>query len=107
MVGLGKWAGKTTARLIRGEVKFTISDNNGEYKIDVELPGTLKDTKFDFHEVRAIDDKTLVGKGEISLVPGKVLEGKFIFDGDKMSGEITKIPVIRTVRVVDGYRVKD
>ncbi len=107
-VGIGTWAGKTTARLIRGEVRFTISeDENGEYKIDVTLPGNLKNTKFDFRNVHAVDDKTLEGEGEVSLVPGKTLGGRFIFDGDKMSGEITKVPVIRTVKVTDGYRVKE
>ena len=42
MVGIGTWAGKTTARMIRGEVRFTIEDNNGEYEIDVTLPGNLQ-----------------------------------------------------------------
>lgn len=107
MVGLGTWAGKTTARLIRGEVKFTISDNNGEYKIDVELPGNLKSTTFKFYNIVEEDEKTLSGQGEVSLVPGKVLEGTFVFDGDTMSGEIRKIPVIRTVKILNGYRVKD
>lgn len=106
MVGIGTWAGKTTARMIRGEVRFTIEDNNGEYKIDVQLPGNLKNTTFKFNEIIELDDKTLTGKGEISLVPGRELEGTFVFDGDKMSGEIRKIPVVRTVKIVDGYRVK-
>lgn len=106
MVGLGTWAGKTTARIIRGEVKFTISDVGGQYKIDVELPGNLKSTTFKFFDIVEEDDKTLSGKGEISLVPGKILEGTFTFDGDKMSGEIRKIPVVRTVKIVNGYRVK-
>ena len=34
MIGLGNWACKVNSMFFSGEVKFTISDNDGEYGFD-------------------------------------------------------------------------
>ena len=52
-IGIGSWAGKINVRLARGEVFFTIGeDENGDYKIDVTLPGALRTAKIKFMNLK-------------------------------------------------------
>ena len=39
MIGLGKWQAEINNIIFKGSAVFTIADNNGEYKISLELPG--------------------------------------------------------------------
>ena len=39
MIGLGKWQADIDNILFKGAAVFTIADENGNYKIDLELPG--------------------------------------------------------------------
>ena len=105
-IGIGSWAGKISVRLARGEVNFNISeDENGEYKIDVKLPGALKTAKINFFDlVEEPDGKTITGKGTISVLPGRNLEGAFTFEEDTFVGEI-KAPVVGKIRITDGHRI--
>ncbi len=105
-IGLGSWAGKISVRLARGEVKFTIAeDENGNYKIDTVLPGALKSAKINFIEINeAPDGKSLTGTGMISVLPGRKLEGTFTFEEDTFTGEI-KAPVVGKIRITDGHRI--
>ena len=105
-IGIGTWAGKINVRLARGEVKFTIAeDENGEYKIDVALPGALKSAKIKFMNlVEEADGKTISGEGTISVLPGRKLEGAFTFEEDTFVGEI-KAPVVGKIRITEGHRV--
>lgn len=99
-IGIGSWAGKINVRLARGEVNFNISeDENGEYKIDVKLPGALKTAKINFFDlVEQADGKTITGNGTISVLPGRNLEGAFTFEEDTFVGEI-KAPEIGRAHV--------
>lgn len=105
-IGIGSWAGKINVRLARGEVNFNISeDENGEYKIDVKLPGALKTAKISFFDlVEQADGKTLTGNGTISVLPGRNLEGAFTFEEDTFVGEI-KAPVVGKIKITDGHRI--
>ena len=105
-IGLGSWAGKISVRLARGEVKFTISeDENGEYKIDTVLPGALKTAKIKFMNLKEEEDgKTLSGEGTISVLPGRKLTGAFTFEDDTFVGEI-KAPVVGKIKITDGHRI--
>ena len=105
-VGIGTWAGKIALRIARGEVRFTIAeDANGDYKIDVAMPGALKTAKISFMNlVEGEDGKTLSGEGLISILPGRKLTGQFVFDGDTFAGEI-KAPVVGKIKITDGHRV--
>ena len=55
-IGLGCWAGKISLRIARGEVKFKIEDDNGEYKITTDLPGALKSAKISFTNLKEEPD---------------------------------------------------
>ena len=105
-IGIGNWAGKLNVRLARGEVRFTIGeDENGEYKIDVSLPGALKSAKINFFNlVEEEDGKTISGEGTISVLPGRKLTGAFTFEEDTFVGEI-KAPVIGKIKITEGHRV--
>ena len=105
-IGIGSWAGKISVRLARGEVKFTISeDENGEYKIDTTLPGALKTAKIKFMNLKEEEDgKTLSGEGTISVLPGRKLTGAFTFEEDTFTGEI-KAPVVGKIKITDGHRI--
>ena len=105
-IGIGSWAGKISVRLARGEVNFNISeDENGEYKIDVKLPGALKTAKISFFDlVEQADGKTITGNGTISVLPGRNLEGAFTFEEDTFVGEI-KAPVVGKIKITDGHRI--
>ena len=105
-IGIGTWAGKISLRLARGEVRFTIGeDDNGDYKIDVALPGALKTAKINFYDLtEEPDGKTISGKGKISVLPGRELTGAFTFEEDTFVGEI-KAPVVGKIRITDGHRV--
>lgn len=107
-IGIGSWAGKINVRLAKGEVKFKISeDENGEYKIDVSLPGALKSAKVNFFDlVEEADGKTISGKGGISVLPGRKLEGAFTFEEDTFVGEI-KAPVVGKIKITDGHRIAE
>ncbi|MBQ7689078.1 MAG: hypothetical protein IJT27_07680 [Clostridia bacterium] len=105
-IGIGTWAGKINLRLARGEVRFTIAeDDNGDYKIDVTLPGGLKSAKINFFNlVEEPDGKTISGEGNISVLPGKKLTGAFTFEEDTFTGEL-KAPVVGKIVITDGHRV--
>ncbi len=105
-IGIGSWAGNINVRLARGEVKFTIGeDENGDYKIDVVLPGALKSAKLKFLNLKEEPDgKTLSGEGAISVLPGRKLTGAFTFEDDSFIGE-TKAPIVGKIRITEGHRI--
>ena len=105
-IGIGTWTGKINVRIARGEVKFTISEaDNGDYKIDVSLPGALKTAKIEFMNLKEEPDgKTISGEGKISVLPGRKLTGAFTFEEDTFVGEI-KAPVVGKIMITDGKRV--
>ena len=105
-IGIGSWAGKINLRLARGEVRFNIGeDENGEYKIDVQLPGGLKTAKIEFMNLKEEEDgKTISGEGKISVLPGRTLTGAFNFEENTFVGEI-KAPVVGKIKITDGHRV--
>jgi hypothetical protein len=107
-IGIGTWAGKLNVRLARGEVKFTISEaEDGDYKIDVALPGALKSAKINFFNLKEEDDgKTISGEGTISVLPGRKLTGAFTFEEDTFVGEI-KAPVVGKIKITDGKRIAE
>ena len=107
-IGIGSWAGKISLRIARGEVKFNIAeDENGEYKIKVDLPVALKTAKISFMNLKEEGDgKTLSGEGTISVLPGRKLTGAFTFEEDSFVGEI-KAPVVGKIKITDGHRIAE
>jgi len=103
MIGLGKWAGRVDTIFFKGDVAIIIEDNNGEYKFDIELDADFDIPDFKFYDIVEEGD-TLTGKGEVSLLPGKVIDASMTFEGDTMSGFL-KIPYVGKIKIKDAKKV--
>ena len=103
MIGLGKWGYNVNTVFLQGDVILTISDENGEYKIDVEIDAGFDMPDFRFYDF-AEDGNTLTAKGEVSLLPGKLLELFLAFEGDVITGFL-KIPYVGKIKINDGKRI--
>ena len=91
MIGLGKWVIKVNTLFFKGDIVFEIKDNNGEYDISFTPPEKFKNVGVRYYDIRE-EGGALCGKGEISLLPGKVFEARATFNGDSMTSSI-KLPV--------------
>ena len=92
MVGLGKWAIKVNTLFFKGDIVFEIKDKNGEYDISFTPPEKFKNIGIRSYGVHA-EGNALCGKGEISLLPGKVIEARGVFSGDTVTSSV-KLPIL-------------
>ena len=107
MIGIGKWQTYVNTMVFKGDVTVVIADKDGEYDIDFQLPDKFKDMKIRCYDIVENGNK-LSGKGEISLLPGKVVEAEVAFEGDTMNGYI-KLPFLagRKIELKNGHRVEE
>ena len=105
MVGIGKWSAKVSTLVFKGEITVDIRDNNGEYEIEFHLPEKFKNVEIKYHDVHA-EGNTIYGKGEITLLPGKMMDADVTFDGDTMTGSLT-LPFLgnKEIKLKDGHRI--
>ncbi len=107
MIGIGKWQGTVNIQILKfsGDVFITITDNNGDYGVDIQLPEQLKNVKLRFDAIEEVGDDGLKGKGKLLTPAGRELgfEANVVFDGDEMSGTL-KI-AIATIRIKNGRRI--
>ena len=104
MIGLGNWACKVNSMFFSGEVKFTISDNDGEYGFEISIPG-IELPDFAVKSIEE-DDDTITAVVQTSLLPGKDIELTVTFDEDEFDGFV-KIPFLGKVKFKDGHRVEE
>lgn len=105
MVGLGKWVGSVNTLVFKGDVTVEIKDNNGEYDINFELPEKFKNIEIRYYDVHAVGN-TIMGKGEMTLLPGKVIEACVTFEGDTMTG-VLKLPFLgnKEIKIKNGHKI--
>lgn len=103
MIGLGKWACNVSSMFFSGEVKFIISDNEGNYDFAVDMPG-IDIPDFTLNKVEE-DGETLSVFAETSLLPGKEIEVVINFDGDTFDGFL-KIPFLGKIKFKDGHKAE-
>ena len=107
MIGIGKWQGSVNIQILKfsGDVFITISDLNGEYGVDIQLPEQLKNVKLRFDSINEVGDSGLHGKGKLLTPAGRELgfEASVSFDGDEMSGNL-KI-AIANIKIKNGHRI--
>lgn len=104
MIGIGKWAGSVNTMIFKGNVIIEILDNNGEYGFNIEIVDAKMDIPdFKFYDV-VEDGNTLSAKGEVSLLPGKVIDASLTFEGDTMNGFL-KIPYVGKIKIKDAKKV--
>ena len=105
MVGLGTWRVKVNSLFFKGDVTVKIKDNNGEYDFEFNLPEKFKNVRFKYYDIHT-SGNTIIGKGELALFPGKVMEGAFTFEGDKMNGSV-RLPFLgnKEIKIKDGQKI--
>ena len=105
MVGIGKWSAKINTLVFKGEITVDIRDNNGEYDIEFHLPEKFKNVEIKYHDVHA-EGNTIYGKGEITLLPGKMMDAAVTFEGYTMTGSLT-LPFLgnKEIKLKDGHRI--
>lgn len=106
MIGIGKWEAEVNTFMFKAKGIVEIRDNGGQYEFIYDLPDKFKGAKIKYYDIREIGNDTLSGKGEISLLPGKVIEVQATFKGDRMTGFV-KIPVMggMTIQLRNGHRI--
>ena len=102
MIGLGKWVCSVDSMFYRGEVFFTISDNNGEYAFEGSIPD-METPDIDFISVTE-DGNTLSAVARTDLLPGKDIEASLTFETDDPFTGLVKIPFIGKIKLKDGKR---
>ena len=107
MIGIGKWQGSVNVQILKfsGDVFITISDQAGEYAVDIQLPEQLQKVKLRFDAIEEVGDDGLKGKGKLITPAGRELgfEAGVTFDGDEMSGYL-KI-AIANIKIKNGHRI--
>jgi len=104
MIGLGKWEYSVNTVYFTGTVVLGISDDGGKHKIEVLQVETEDDApEFVFHDITE-EGNSLIGKGEISLLPGSMLDLSLTFEGDVMTGFL-KVPYVGKIKIKDGKKV--
>lgn len=107
MIGLGKWQGTVNIQILKfsGDVFITISDNDGAYNVDIQLPPQLEKVKLRFDTIEEIGETGLRGKGKLLTPAGRELafEAGVDFDGDEMGGYL-KI-AIANIKIKNGHRI--
>ncbi|MCR5782181.1 MAG: hypothetical protein K6G90_05530 [Clostridia bacterium] len=107
MIGIGKWQGSINVQILRfsGDVTITISDVDGDYGVDIQLPEQLQKVKLRFDSIEEVGENGLTGKGKLLTPAGRELgfETSVSFDGDDMSGYL-KI-AIANIKIKNGHRI--
>ena len=107
MIGIGKWQGSINVQILKfsGDVFITISDNDGAYAVDIQLPPQLEKVKLRFDTIEEVGEDGLKGKGKLLTPAGRELgfETSVTFNGDEMSGAL-KI-AIANIKIKNGHRI--
>ncbi len=104
MIGIGKYKVKIDHMFYNGEAIFEIENENGAYKIEIELA----DDDFEMPDIKLTDviedENTLIAKADVSAFPGKPVDVNLTFDGDKCNGFL-KIPFVGKIKIKDAVKI--
>lgn len=107
MIGLGKWSVYINMLIYKGDLGVVISDNNGEYEVEFELPPSLA-SKISIKTRNIVaEGNKLSGEGIVDMGKGRKIKAgaEVIIDGDTMTGTLS-IPLLkRTIPLENGHRV--
>ena len=103
MVGIGKWLAHVDTMFFTGDAVICVSDNNGEYAFDLELPSDMDIPEFKIYGITE-DGNTLNAKASVELLQGKEIDLSFTFEGDTASGFI-KIPYIGKIKIKEAKKI--
>ncbi|MFY9198440.1 MAG: hypothetical protein WBK75_01315 [Acutalibacteraceae bacterium] len=105
MVGIGKWQFSVNTIFYKGSAVLEIKDNNGKYAFNVEAPGMKKMPDYFINNVK-VNEKTntLLVTGGSDMLPGKEVEVRATFNGDRCDGYV-KVPFLGKVAIKDGKKI--
>lgn len=103
MIGIGNWLAHVDTMFFKGDVTIKITDNNGEYGFDIDLPSDIDVPEFKIYDITE-DGDTLNAKASVEILQGKEIEISFTFDGDTASGFL-KAPYIGKIKIKEAKKV--
>jgi hypothetical protein len=105
MLGLGTWRFFVDTMFYRGDAKIIVSEKDGAYEVDVDIPVMDDMPPFSFSNLEA-DGDTLTGTAlvDMDMVRGKEIPFSVTFDGDSASGFL-KVPFLGKIKLNNGVRV--
>lgn len=101
MIGIGTWQCRVDTMFFKGDVKFKITDNNGQYGLEIIMDGPVP--KFEIKNIRE-EGNTLRATGTVEMLPGKEIESELTFNGDTCEGAL-KVPMLGKIKLKDGKKV--
>ena len=104
MIGMGNWGGHVDTMFFKGDVKFTITDNGGEYGFELHMDGPIPE--FQIKEIKEENDDTLHAIANVEMLPGKDIDVALTFAGDTFNGVI-KVPFLGKIKLNNGYRLAE
>ena len=105
MLGLGTWQFSVDTMLYRGDAKVIITEKDGEYNVDVDIPVMDDMPAFAFTSLQA-EDNTITGTAtiDIDMMRGKEIPFSVTFDGETATGFL-KVPFLGKIKLNNGVRV--
>ena len=104
MIGIGNWGCHVDTMFFKGDVKFTITDNGGEYGFEHHMDGPIPE--FQIKEIKEENDDTLHAIANVEMLPGKDIDVALTFAGDTFNGVI-KVPFLGKIKLNNGYRLAE
>lgn len=98
MLALGKWEISVNHALFKGKGIVEISERNGNYECKPFLPEKYKNVKIKTYGIKQVSEDTLIGKGEVSLLPGRTVTVKAKVSGNFLRGT-ANIPIMGNMTV--------
>ena len=113
MIGIGNWGCHVDTMFFKGDVKFTITDNGGEYGFELHMDGPIPE--FQIKEIKEENDAyysqvmssvDLTAIANVEMLPGKDIDVALTFAGDTFNGVI-KVPFLGKIKLNNGYRLAE
>ena len=102
MLGTGKWECQIDSMFFKGIVFITISDNNGEYVFNIEIPNE-KIPEFEVFDVKT-EGNTMSAKAKLEQLRDNEIELEITFNENAFVG-FMKIPFVGRVKLRDGKKI--
>lgn len=103
MIGEGTWSGVVRTVFYRGEVSFTLREQDGSLSVDLRLPSGVIVPKIEILSHTEQGNSLLI-RAETAVMPDKVIDIQLDFDGDTLNG-VVKIPILGKLKIESFTRV--
>lgn len=101
----GSFIGTVKTIFLNGEVEIDIGQKDDEYDVDIRYPAPMQKMKMNFSSITA-DENSLVGIGELSVMPGKTAQTKITFEETGRIKAYTIVPMLGKVVLKKVHRVE-